>query len=72
MNLEEFSRKIYKFFDHPVTTGAFASWNAAFSFLAQKAREKRFVLAFDEFPYAAYENRSRVPVDLRLARLTCL
>lgn len=31
-------------------------WNDAFSFLAEKAKERRFILAFDEFPYAAAEN----------------
>lgn len=58
MNLQEFSRKIYHFFELPMTTGVFPSWNDAFLFLAEKAKERRFVLAFDEFPYAAYENRS--------------
>lgn len=58
MNLAELSKKIYRFFDIPETTGAFQSWNDAFAFLAEKAKQQRFILAFDEFPYAAYENRA--------------
>ena len=57
LNLEEFSKKIYRFFSVPETVGAFQSWNAAFEFLAERAKKERFILAFDEFPYAAYANR---------------
>jgi AAA+ ATPase superfamily predicted ATPase len=32
--------------------------DGGFEFLAEKARERRFVLAFDEFPYAAAANRA--------------
>ena len=58
LNLSRFSKKIYSFFDMPATTGAFANWNDALDFLAEKARGRRFILAFDEFPYAATANRS--------------
>ena len=58
INLSQFSKKIYSFFGAPEETGAFSSWNDAFSFLAKKAKEKQFVLAFDEFPYAVSANRS--------------
>lgn len=58
VNLAEFSRKIYRFFGIPENAGAIRDWNSAFEFLAEKAREQRFILAFDEFPYAAAENRS--------------
>ncbi|GAB1475492.1 ATP-binding protein [Bacillota bacterium] len=58
INLAEFSKQIYRFFDIPETTGPFQSWNDAFLFLAEKAQNQRFILAFDEFPYAAYENRA--------------
>lgn len=57
MNLMEFSKCIYRFFGLPETTGGFQSWSDAFAFLADKAKEQRFILAFDEFPYAANENR---------------
>lgn len=58
INLAAFSGKVYRFFDLPATTGTFASWNAAFEFIAEKAKEKQFILAFDEFPYAAAENKA--------------
>jgi len=58
LNLSQFSKKIYAFFNMPESVGAFVNWNDAFEFLAQKAKEQRFILAFDEFPYAAAANRS--------------
>ena len=58
LNLSQFSKKIYSFFDIPESTGAFVNWNDAFAFLAKKAQDRRFILAFDEFPYAASANRS--------------
>lgn len=58
MNLEILSRKIYEFFGMPSGMGGFRSWQDAFDFLAEKALEKRFILAIDEFPYAVEENRS--------------
>ena len=58
MNLAQFSKKIYSHFDIPESAGAFGNWSSAFEFLAKKAKERRFVLAFDEFPYAVSANRS--------------
>ena len=58
LNLSLFSQKIYSFFGIPDSVGAFGSWNAAFEFLTGKAREQQFIMAFDEFPYAASANRS--------------
>ena len=58
LNLAQFSKKVYNFFDIPGSIGAFGSWNDAFDFLAVKAKERQFILAFDEFPYAASANRS--------------
>ncbi|MCL2663452.1 MAG: ATP-binding protein [Oscillospiraceae bacterium] len=58
MNLRQFSKKIYSFFNLPESTGAFDSWNSAFGFIADKAKEKQFILAFDDFPYAASANHS--------------
>lgn len=57
------SQKVYSFFDMPVSTGVFVGWNEAFEFLAEKANERRFVLVFDEFPYAdgAKAHRQRAP-----------
>jgi AAA+ ATPase superfamily predicted ATPase len=58
LNLSRFSKKIYAFSGVPESAGAFQNWNDAFSFLGNKAKEGRFVLAFDEFPYAASANRA--------------
>ena len=58
INLAAFSRKVYRFFGIPDSTGSFSDWNAALEFIGEKAKEQQFVLAFDEFPYAATENRS--------------
>lgn len=58
INLAEFSKRVYSFFQIPQTTGAFQNWNDAFTFLSEKAAQKRFILVFDEFPYAAHENKS--------------
>ncbi len=58
INLAAFSRKVYRFFGIPDSTGSFSDWNAALEFVGEKAKEQQFVLAFDEFPYAATENRS--------------
>lgn len=58
MNLELFSIQACRFFGLPESVGAFVDWNAALQFLSEKAKESRFVLAIDEFPYAAEETRS--------------
>ncbi|MCL1808619.1 MAG: ATP-binding protein [Clostridiales bacterium] len=58
INLSRFSQKVYGFFGMPSSTGAFAGWNEAFEFIAEKAKEGRFVLVFDEFPCAVSANRS--------------
>ncbi len=65
-NLADFSRRIYEFFGLPVSVGAFASWSDAFDYIAKKAREERFVLIFDEFPYAVRRNES-LPSVLQVA-----
>jgi len=58
LNLNELSKKIYRFFDIPESTGPFSNWISVFDFLAVKAKENRFVFAFDEFPYAVTANHS--------------
>lgn len=55
MNLLQISKKIYEFFEYPISLPPFDSWNAVFDFIAEKANKQRFVFAFDEFPYAAKE-----------------
>lgn len=56
LNLIQFSKKVYSFFDIPETVGTFSNWNDAFDFLADKAKQTQFILAFDEFPYAVSAN----------------
>ncbi len=56
-NLADFSTRIWEFFDMPQAT-PFVSWADAFDFLAQQAKRTRFILVFDEFPYAATRNKA--------------
>jgi AAA+ ATPase superfamily predicted ATPase len=58
LNLRLFSEAVYSFFNLPQSTGAFRDWHGAFSFIAEKARERRFILAIDEFPYLASGDKS--------------
>jgi AAA+ ATPase superfamily predicted ATPase len=58
LSLQLFSEKVYAFFKLPKTTGAFRNWHDAFSFVAEKAKEQRFVLIIDEFPYLVNSNKS--------------
>lgn len=72
-NLKDFSRAIAEFFDLPSSLGGFPSWAAAFDYLADRANAERFVLAFDEFPYAARRNASlpsalQIAIDHKLAK----
>lgn len=65
-NLSDFSNKIGAFFNLPQEFGSLVSWEAAFEFIARKAAEERFVLIFDEFPYAAAKNEA-LPSVLQIA-----
>lgn len=57
MNLSMFTEKVLSFFGMIESGISFKNWDAAFSFLAEKAKEKQFIVAFDEFPYACNANR---------------
>jgi AAA+ ATPase superfamily predicted ATPase len=57
-NLRAFSRAIYSHAGLPAGTGSFNTWADAIGFLADMAKDRQLVLAFDEFPYAAQANRS--------------
>ncbi len=63
-NLADFSRKVWEFFQMPQAT-SFASWSEAFDYLAARAQGERFVLVFDELPYAASRNES-IPSALQI------
>ncbi|MCL1809175.1 MAG: ATP-binding protein, partial [Clostridiales bacterium] len=58
LNLNLFSKVVLNFFDIPPSIPAFETWHDALSFIADKAKTERFVLAIDEFPYAAEANKS--------------
>ena len=58
LNLQLFSGHVYNFFNLPQSTGTFADWYDAFSFIADKAITERFILVIDEFPYIASQNKS--------------
>ncbi|MDR1590210.1 MAG: ATP-binding protein [Oscillospiraceae bacterium] len=58
LNLRLFSEDVYKFFGLPKGAGAFRDWHDAFSFIAERAGESRFILVLDEFPYLAAADRS--------------
>jgi len=58
INLEIFSDMVYQFFGLEKSgLPAFSEWNSAFMFLSEKTRDKRLILVFDEFPYAAGANK---------------
>ena len=66
INLRSFSREVYRFFDLPATTGAFATWEDALRFLATRAQDGNpFVFVFDELPYAAQAEPS-LPSTLQI------
>lgn len=58
LNLRLFSEAVYRFFQIPDSIGRFQNWHDAFSFIAEKAKEARFILVIDEFPYLASANKS--------------
>ncbi|MDR2672927.1 MAG: ATP-binding protein, partial [Coriobacteriales bacterium] len=57
-NLKAFSRALYAYAGLPSSTGSFDTWADALAFLGDLAKDRRLVLAFDEFPYAAQANKS--------------
>jgi AAA+ ATPase superfamily predicted ATPase len=58
MNITLFSKTIFTFFQMSPVHTPFETWNDAFAFIADKAKTERFILAIDEFPYAAEANKS--------------
>jgi len=56
--LESFSDKILSYFGLGGLVNRFESWEKAFLFLAQQAKDKRLVVVIDEFPYIVNSNKS--------------
>ncbi|OUO19000.1 ATP-binding protein [Collinsella sp. An307] len=65
-NLRDFSAAIARFFQLPEDMVSFPSWTSAIDYLAERAQQERFVLVFDEFPYAVKRNES-LPSILQVA-----
>ena len=67
-NLQLFSQEVYRHYSQPSDTGSFTTWNSAFAYLAEKAKEAdgKLVLVLDEFPYAA-ETEPSLPSALQIA-----
>lgn len=70
-NLRDFSNEIARFFGLPHDMGPFSSWSAALDYIAERAQRERFVLVFDEFPYAAKRNEAlpsifQIAIDRKL------
>jgi len=58
LNLTDFSTKIKEFFQLPSSMPPFKNCSDAFRFIAQSAKNKKIVIAIDEYPYAAIANKS--------------
>jgi hypothetical protein len=57
--LKQFSQVLAEHFqDAVLKTNPFATWDAFFTYLAEKSKEKRIVIALDEFPYLVEANDS--------------
>jgi hypothetical protein len=57
--LEEFSARIADFFkDEVLKANPFRNWDGLFTYLAQKTKEERIVVTFDEFPYLVRINEA--------------
>src|SRR3989338_1591536 len=58
-NLRRFSEEVATFFhDGVVRANPFRNWDSLLLYLAGKWKERRFILALDEFPYLVAANRS--------------
>ena len=58
INLESFSDNVLSYFNLGELISRFESWEKAFVFLAQQAKDKRLIVVIDEFPYIANTNKS--------------
>ena len=60
-NLDKFSSLIFNHYEES-TLSPFSDWEKAISFVAERQKNKRLVLVFDEFPYLAKNNRKILSV----------
>ncbi len=60
--LEQFSQQIITHFQLNSYTSSFLSWDTAFSFLGEQAKDEQLVLVLDEFPYMAASNKSMLSI----------
>lgn len=60
-NLDKFSSLIFDHYEES-TLSPFSDWEKAISFVAERQKNKRLVLVFDEFPYLAKNNRKILSV----------
>lgn len=59
LQLRNFSHKLSEFFnDKFLAKNPFSDWDAFFTYLNEKTKNERIVIAIDEFPYIANENKS--------------
>lgn len=58
--LDSFSDRILSYFSLGGLVSRFESWEKAFLFLAEQAKDKRLVVVIDEFPYIVNSNK-RIP-----------
>lgn len=61
LNLEKFSALIYAHYGEQ-NAGEFPSWQQAISYVAERQRQERLLLIFDEFPYLANANHGLMSV----------
>ncbi len=62
LSLEKFSAQITDHYGLSKFTPRFESWEAAFTFLGEKAKEKKTILVLDEFPYMVSANKSMLSI----------
>ncbi len=59
LQLRAFSGELAQFFkDEVLATQPLTNWDSFFTYVAQKAKKQRLVLAIDEFPYLVQENKA--------------
>ncbi|MCL2031770.1 MAG: ATP-binding protein [Methanomassiliicoccaceae archaeon] len=51
VNLSNFSKSIFSVFPRPPSLGGLPSWEGAFDYIVEQAKEEKIILAIDEYPY---------------------